>query len=213
MFTPTKRAIGLTVPAMFLITLGSTPAIAHKVKISGEIGATKHIEPSDTPRAGEPSLVWFALTRQGGEQIPLGQCNCRLTLYPQPYQPGTPALAELSLRPISAEGFSNIPGATVTFPQVGAYVLVLRGAPKTAGNFQPFELRFDVTVAAGQPTASPLPTAETATPASTSQTASPAPAASLIAPAWAIGLSVLAGIGILGAIAQRLMTAKRRPQK
>ncbi|WP_416667313.1 hypothetical protein [Egbenema bharatensis] len=139
------------VSTLSISALLSIPAIAHQVQIAGDVGGTMHIEPNDNPRAGEPSLAWFALTRQGGELIPLEACNCQLTIYTQPG-----AIVESPLlEAVSAEGYTGIPGAEVTFPQVGAYELVLQGEPVTADDFQPFELRFPVTVAAGQTVPSP----------------------------------------------------------
>lgn len=49
---------------------GIHPASAHKVKTTADVGATLHIEPNDTPRAGEVTRAWFALTRKGGKVIP-----------------------------------------------------------------------------------------------------------------------------------------------
>jgi hypothetical protein len=138
--------------SLFISTLLTTPTIAHLVQISGDVGATLHIEPNDNPRAGEPSLAWFALTRQGGELIPLEACNCQLEIYTQP---GNAIVQSPTLEPVSAEGYRGIPGAEVTFPQVGAYDLVLQGEPTTPEDFQPFEFRFSVTVAAGQVAPSP----------------------------------------------------------
>ena len=127
-------------------------AIAHKVETDKDVGATMHIEPSDTPRAGEESLAWFALTRRGGETIPLAACDCQLAVYSQPRGTEEPVLSPL-LIPTNAEGYQDIPGATFAFPKVGAYTLVLTGKPTAqAGeteNFEPFELDFEVTVAAG----------------------------------------------------------------
>jgi len=41
----------------------ATTVSAHTVKISGDVAAVFHIEPEHNPRAGKPSLTWFALTR------------------------------------------------------------------------------------------------------------------------------------------------------
>jgi hypothetical protein len=131
------------------LLLLAAPVAAHKTQISGSVGATQHIEPNDNPRAGEPSVAWYALTRQGGETIPLEACNCNLAVYNQPYTPGDVPILEPPLKPISAEGYQNIPGTEITFPEVGAYDVILRGEPTTAGDFQPFELEFEVTVAVG----------------------------------------------------------------
>ncbi len=125
------------------------PASAHSVKIAGDVGGTLHIEPNDNPRAGEPTQAWFALTRKGGRVIPLAQCNCRLAVYAQPYAPGEPPLLEPSLNPVAAERYQGIPGAEVVFPKPGIYQLQLNGKPTSGETFRPFNLKFEVTVAAG----------------------------------------------------------------
>jgi hypothetical protein len=132
---------------LFGLAAIATPVLAHRVEISGSVGATIHIEPNDRPRAGTSHLTWFALTRRGGQTIPLASCNCELQLYTQPYRAGNTPIAEPELKAVSAEGYNNIPGADVTFPRAGGYELVLRGRPIVAGDFAPFELRFPVTVA------------------------------------------------------------------
>lgn len=147
-----------------MVSFAANPAIAHLVEISGDVGATLHIEPNDRPRAGEPSLTWFALTREGGRSIPLDACNCELAVYARSTSTDEP-IQEPPLRAISAEGYQDIPGTEITFPEVGAYELVLRGEPITPEDFQPFELRFDITVAAGQavqPPTQPSPAPERA---------------------------------------------------
>lgn len=125
------------------------------MNVAADVGATLHIEPTDTPRAGNSALAWFALTHRGGETIPLADCDCQLAIFAD-FQPDTPVL-EPELKPVDAEGYQDIPGADIVFPQVGAYELVLSGTPQTEADFAPFELSYDVTVAAGQ-TAAPDPT-------------------------------------------------------
>ena len=131
--------------ASFLIPSAS----AHKIETAGDVGATLHIEPNDTPRAGEAAQTWFALTRKGGKVIPLTECNCELAVYSEPRKAGEAPLSQPTLQPISAERYQGIPGAKITFPQPGAYQLELTGKPSNGASFQPFELKFDVTVAAG----------------------------------------------------------------
>ena len=129
------------------LSLLATPALAHQVHVSGEVGGTLHIEPNDTPRAGTASQVWIALTRRGGQTVPLSSCNCQLLVYSQPRRQNATPLQQPSLSAIAIEGRQGIAGTTLTFPQAGAYELVLRGRPVTSGAFTPFELRFSVTVA------------------------------------------------------------------
>lgn len=116
---------------------------AHEVQFTDDVGATLHIEPNDIPLANAPTEVWFALTQAGGTIIPLDDCDCRLTLQDAQDE----VLATPTLTPVSAEGYRDIPGAVVRFPEVGAYELVLVGEPSSGEAFSPFELRFEVTVA------------------------------------------------------------------
>ncbi len=137
------------------------PAVAHDVQIADDVGATLHIEPNDIARAGEPTDLWFALTQAGGTVIPLENCDCKLTLYDLQ----NTVVVSPALTPVSAEGFQDIPGATVTFPDVGAYELVLTGQPQSAEQFSDFELRFAVIVASrGAGTPPPRATEEAASP-------------------------------------------------
>ncbi|MBE9179211.1 hypothetical protein IQ268_11625 [Oculatella sp. LEGE 06141] len=191
------RRWGWVLPWLVLLA----PAAAHKVQTSGDIGGTQHIEPNDTPRAGEPSLTWFALTRQGGEVLPLEACDCSLAVYKQPYTEQDAPILESALEPISTEGYQNIPSAEITFPEVGAYEVVLRGQPRAEGDFQPFELQFDVTVAVGT---SRSPEAGAIAPASAPDANSPVAIPSTVHPLmtwqpWVVGLAVIgvAGLGIL----------------
>ncbi|QQE66486.1 hypothetical protein GFS31_31840 [Leptolyngbya sp. BL0902] len=123
-----------------------SPAQAHQVQTSATVGGTLHIEPNDTPRAQEDSLIWLALTQRGGRVIPLEDCYCTLRIYQ-----GNTMLAQPYLQPITAEGYQNIPSATFMFPAVGAYTVVLEGRPQNDAEFEPFELSYNVTVAAAAP--------------------------------------------------------------
>ncbi|TAF04162.1 MAG: hypothetical protein EAZ77_16090 [Nostocales cyanobacterium] len=138
-------------PLLLFISFTSLPiASAHTVKIAGDVGGTIHIEPNDNPRAGESAETWFALTRKGGKVLPLKECNCQLAIYAEPHTPGEPALLQPALKPVNAERYQGIPGAEITFPKPGIYELQLSGKPTTDGSFRPFELKFQVTVAAGK---------------------------------------------------------------
>ena len=144
MFFPKNlKVLGL----LFSLAALATPVLAHKVQVFKDVGATVHIEPSDMPRAGMLNLTWFALTRRGGQVIPLESCNCELAVYTQPYRLGNSPIAKPTLTAISTEGYQGIPSAEILFPRAGGYELVLRGRPVVSGDFTPFELRFPITVA------------------------------------------------------------------
>ncbi len=176
-------------------------AIAHKIEISGTVGATLHLEPNDTAKAGEPVLAWFAPIEAGGKVIPLSQCDC--TLQWQSRRNGAIAPpTTVPLQPKTVEGYREIPAAEIVFPQPGLYALTLAGTPKGGRAFQPFSLTFEVAVTAG-PTARP-------TPASASPPARPRPpqaapptarAAGSSSPSW-LGMAIGTGVGLaaLGAV-------------
>lgn len=179
-----------------VLTLLATPASAHKVEVAEDVGGTLHIEPNDTPRAGEASLTWFALTRKGGQVIPLEQCNCQLSVYTSTNASDSPPLLTPPLKAVSAERYQGIPGTEIRFPQPGLYQLQLSGTPTAKGNFKPFQLTFEVTVAAGA--IAPTTTPQTAQPQN-SPSSSPSQSASV----WRtpmIVLSAMLGLGIVWSV-------------
>jgi hypothetical protein len=142
------RGLGLLLLLLAGNNLLNSPLVqAHETEVSGEVGGTIHIEPNDSPTAGSANLAWFALTRRGGQAIPLSDCNCNLAVYAVPHHPDDPPIQSPPLTTMSAEGKQGVPGATITFPRPGAYELILQGRPVTSGTFTPFELKFPVVVA------------------------------------------------------------------
>lgn len=143
--------------------LPSLSAEAHNVKTSGEVAALFHLEPDHNPKAGQVSRTWFALTKKGGELIPLEDCNCKLEVYQEPPKEGSEPLLKPSLKTISAEQYQGVPGAEIVFPKAGIYELEISGTAKDGQSFQPFELSYSVTVQAGeaaQPSIAPSPIAQ-----------------------------------------------------
>lgn len=186
--------LGSSLAISSLIAL-NRPAQAHQVQTSDTVGGTLHLEPNDTPRAQADTLIWLALTRRGGRVIPLEDCDCTLRIYQ-----GDAMLAQPYLQPTSAEGYQDIPSATFTFPAVGTYTLVFEGRPVNEAEFDPFELAYDVTVAAAAPvapqtTATDWPTSPER-PATLPEPAATAPSALtivlIVAAATGLALGVLA---------------------
>jgi hypothetical protein len=149
-----NKSLGLLVFCGLLVEAGIFPipqlnsisVWAHEVEVSGDVAATFHLEPNHNPRAGQPARVWFALTRRGGQIIPLEQCNCKLAVYPKNRKNGDKPLMQPPLTAIFAEKYQGIPGANIVFPKAGIYELKLSGTAKTKANFKPFELSYTVTV-------------------------------------------------------------------
>lgn len=119
---------------------------AHEIEVSGDVAVTFHLEPNHNPQAGKPAQIWFALTRRGGQVIPLSQCNCQLAVYSQPRKPNDKPLMQPQLKSISAEKYQGIPGTEITFPKAGGYELELKGTAKGGGNFKPFQFKYTVIV-------------------------------------------------------------------
>lgn len=147
------RTLGWT---LFLSLLVS-PAVAHNVEISKDVAGTWHVEPNHTPKAGETARAWVALTRKGGQILPLEQASCQMAAYSQPRKKGDVPVLQPAVKAISIEKYRGILGADIVFPQTGLYQLELSCTPKTQGDFQPFQMKYDVTVATGAAAPTPRP--------------------------------------------------------
>ena len=127
-------------------TLISIPAIAHNVEISNEVAATFHITPNHNPQIGQPTQAWFALTRRGGQTIPLSECNCILNVYAVPRGNEDEPVLQPQLSAINVEKYQEIPGAKIVFPKAGSYELEIVGTAKDNASFSSFELSYTVNV-------------------------------------------------------------------
>lgn len=140
-------AAGLLIPAGLM--LASPAAIAHQSTSLGGVKATVHLEPDDSPYAGQPSLTWFHFVRPDGETVSLSDCNCRLVVYDSQNQPiAQPQLGEA---PVEEHGQGHGQGhiqpitTSIVFPTPGTYQLVFT-AESRAKAFEPFEMTVPVTV-------------------------------------------------------------------
>ncbi|MDY6938936.1 MAG: hypothetical protein SWY16_14845 [Cyanobacteriota bacterium] len=179
----------------------ASPALAHNVKTDADVGATFHIEPDHNPQAGDTARAWFALTRTGGELIPLDSCDCQLAVYDRTVSETEPVLTP-PLVAISAEEFRDIPGADIVFPEAGVYDLEISGSPKDGAAFSPFSLSYSVTVSPGASSAAPESETEsevtsTATEAtSTSESPPPTPGSQgWLVPAIITTVAIAVGVG------------------
>lgn len=157
---------------VFLLLLGS-PAAAHNIKRAGNIAGVWHVEPNHNPKAGKPAIAWVALTRKGGQTLPIEQAKCQMAVYSQPRKPGSLPILKPTVKASNSEKYQNIPSTDIIFPNAGLYQLELSCAPKTQGNFQPFLLQYDVAVAPGSTALTPRATASS-TPEKLAQSPQPA---------------------------------------
>lgn len=195
------KTIKWLLPLSLIVTVTDVlPVSGHKVQTAADVGGTLHVEPNDSPQAGKRALTWIALTRKGGQTIPLEQCNCQLAVYAEPDKGSQPILKP-PLKPISAEGYKGVPGAEIVFPQAGAYQLQLSGTPKAGASFKPFQLNYPVTVASGVAAPSPQP-ADKSVKQQLSQSGRE----------WQINVitvSIVLGLGILWLLLRRLQVKNR----
>lgn len=131
---------------LFSAALLTVPVLAHNIEVSDEIAATLHIEPDDNPRSQETVQAWFALTRRGGQIVPLSECNCELRVYSVPRAENAQPILNPTLQAMDAEKYQGIPGADIIFPQPGAYELEISGTAKDGTSFEPFMLSYTVNV-------------------------------------------------------------------
>ncbi len=130
-------------PWLLLLILGSFNLTAHGHELAAdkEVGALMHIEPNDDPKVGVSSKVWFDLVKKGGQKITLTECDCMFSIYKGTAR--TPVVTT-KLTESKAEETKSVLSAQVTFPERGAYRLVLSGKPKGKKIFDPFTLRWTV---------------------------------------------------------------------
>ena len=134
-----------------------SPAAAHNIQVKGDIAGLWHIEPNHSPKAGETARAWVALTRKGGKILPLNEANCNMAVFSKPRRPSDKPILQPTVQAINAEKYQGIPGADIIFPSVGLYQLELSCTPKTEGDFRPFTMSYDATVATGEKAVTPSP--------------------------------------------------------
>jgi hypothetical protein len=107
-------------------------AQAHVLKTDGSIGAVLHVKPDDNPQSGMPTN--YALTfRDTESRFKVSGCDCRVTL-----RSGDKILTTQSLR-----SDTDVVGTgTLTFPESGAYELVVNGQAKDSADFNNFTLSY-----------------------------------------------------------------------
>jgi hypothetical protein len=124
-----------------LLGFFSQTAYSHELAADKDVGALMHIEPNDDPKVGISSKVWFDLVKKGGQKISLDECDCVFFLYKGTAR--TPVVTPM-LTESKAEETKSVLSAQVTFPERGAYRLVLSGKPRGKKIFDPFTLRWTV---------------------------------------------------------------------
>ncbi len=113
---------------------------AHIVKRDHTIDAVLHINPADTPIAGEESSIFFEI-KDKENKFTAGECFCTFSVLRDGNTIGTQSLFQNI-----ADLQSNNAGTVFTFPEKGVYMVRFTGKPKTDGAFQAFKLDYTVRV-------------------------------------------------------------------
>lgn len=123
------------------VFMDTSDMISHQPLTVGDLQATVHLQPDDSPYAGQPSPTWIHLIRSDGKTVPLTDCNCNLVVYDSQDR----AIVYPQLAETSVEGHEQLIGTSITFPTPGNYRLVFAGQSRSEA-FTPFELKIPVTV-------------------------------------------------------------------
>jgi hypothetical protein len=134
---------GTTIPPLIALA----PTLAHPINVAtaGSLAAMIHLDPKAAPSAGQPSQIWFMLTRRNDEQVSPADCRCRVSIF---NSQGQTVIKDLPLSTLAIAGQETDHQAmqtTITFPKPGAYQVVLTGQAST-NRPSPFEFAFPVTV-------------------------------------------------------------------
>lgn len=113
--------------------LGDT-ASAHVVENGKQVSAIMHIQPDDDPIAGKDTRLQFTFA-SSANAFAVRNCDCSIIL----------VQGEQEVAHVSLIGTNTVGVAQVTFPQIGAYEVVLHGNPRDT-SFQPFTLTYTARV-------------------------------------------------------------------
>lgn len=127
--------LAVLVAAVFFVT--KLPAYAHTLAKDGKISAFLHIAPDDKPVPGKVNTVHFYFNDQDF-RFNMDGCDCSVsvkegkrTLYQGALPAEEPRVGKINVL---------LPDNNVS------YDVAVSGAPKAAGFFQPFKLKFDIDV-------------------------------------------------------------------
>jgi hypothetical protein len=137
---------------MLAFALAFPPAAqAHVLQTDGNIGAVLHIDPDDDPIVGQPATFFFEF-HDKQNKFQLSGCNCIAKILSNGQ-----AIFSQGLLPASASSTDQLePLFQYTFQQKGVYTIDVAGTPNTPGDFQNFDLQYNIRVdrTAAAPTSS-----------------------------------------------------------
>lgn len=130
-------AVGLFTFLLAPVTTGQVAA--HVLKQDHDISGVLHIAPDDAPVAAEPTVLDVSFG-DAKNAFNLTNCDCQVMV-----KKDTRAVQTVTLRP-SLAGSTLNSTATVQFPVIGVYDVIVRGSAKD-GSFPAFQLDYPARVA------------------------------------------------------------------
>ncbi len=134
-----NKFVGLITVGFVIFSL-ALPASAHVLKTDGSIGAVMHTDPDDEPVAGKPTLFFLEIKDVQGK-FRSENCDCIAQILQN-----KSLLYTVKLYQSTTTADSNTPVFSFVFPKKNAYTLKVEGMPKQAGDFQAFNLVYDILV-------------------------------------------------------------------
>lgn len=134
------KPISFLFVCIFFIFLSPTEIFAHTLESSGSIGAVMHVTPDDDPIAGEVSGFYFEFKDKNNTFKP-EDCICTVSI-----KKGESEIFSKDLFGENSDPSLSNASFNFTFPERNIYKIIIKGAPKTSGEFQNFELSYDMRV-------------------------------------------------------------------
>ncbi len=130
------------VSIVFVMFVSFLPAqvLAHTLESSGSIGAVMHVTPDDDPIAGEVSGFYFEFKDKNNKFQP-ENCVCTVSI-----KKGDDEIFSTDLFGANSDPSLSNASFNFTFPEKNIYKIVIKGESKTSGEFQNFELSYDLRV-------------------------------------------------------------------
>lgn len=110
-------------------------SLAHETEADNGISAVMHLDPQDTPVAGEVSTIYFDL-KDSSNKFNLESCDCYVVISSDNQE-----IARLMLTEEAGDLKTQF-----VFPFKNLYSVSLQGSPKEGSEFKTFDLNYDVQV-------------------------------------------------------------------
>lgn len=137
------KKIFIIVVLFTLFSVNTRTVLGHVLTTDGSIGAVLHVSPDDDPVAGETTNFFFEFKDKDNKFDPV-YCDCKVSIKEGDSEIYSGKLFSNSSNPsLENASFSFV------FPHKNVFKIVVAGRPVNGGEFQEFNLSYDVRVARG----------------------------------------------------------------